>query len=388
MGVGTPNLKTWVEINKRAVAHNFKIFKSLLSKKTELWAVVKSNAYGHGLLDFSKTVDELGVDGFCVDSVLEAKTLRDNLIRKPILVLGPTLPGLFAEALQNDVIITISNQESLNAWLKSKYKPAFHLKIDTGMHRQGFYVEDLSKIIQKFRNSRSRRGSPKAAKFEIRNFLQGVYTHFSSAKDINYPTYTDWQFENFKKAIGMLEKAGYKNIKKHAAATSAAMINKKYRLDAVRIGIGLYGLWPSKELQIQLSDKISLKPVLSWQSIISEIKNLKVGDYVGYDLAEKIAKPTKMAVVPIGYWHGFSRALSGIGEVLVSGKKARVLGKVSMDLIVIDVTGISCKVGDSVSIIGQQKNNNIGASDLAIKSGTTHYEIVTRINPLIKRVIK
>ncbi len=365
------NLKTFVKINAAAAKHNFKRIKSLLTPRTKLWAVVKSNAYGHGLLNFSKLTDSLGVAGFCVDSVIEGIKLREEKIKKPVLVLGPTLPNLFKEAEKKQIAITISALEQLNSYLKSKYRPDFHLKIDTGMHRQGFFLPELKKAIRQLKTH------------QLNNSLTGTYTHFASAKDLNYPTFTEQQFADFQKAVKILGRAGYKNLIKHCAATGAVMIDKKYHLDAVRIGIGLYGLWPSRELEMQLGDKIKLKPVLSWHSMISEIKNLKKGDYVGYDLTERMQKPTQAAVIPIGYWHGLDRRLSSIGEVLIKNKRAKILGRVSMDLIVADISGIKCGVRDRVTIIG----GAITASELAQKVGTTHYEIVTRINPLIERVV-
>lgn len=382
------NLKTWIEIDSSAARQNIETIRSLLDKKTKLWAVVKSNAYGHGLLTFSKITNDLGIDGFCVDSVIEGVKLRDSYIRKPILVLGPTLPDLFAKALQNDIAITISNFETLKQWITSKYKPHFHLKIDTGMHRQGFYVEELLKVLQQAQSSklppRRARLAPRGGKAQ--SLLTGIYTHFASAKDINYPTYTDLQFKKFLEAIKILKDSGFENLTKHAAATGAVLINKKYHLDAARVGMGLYGYWPSKELEMQISG-INFKPVLSWHVLISEIKNLKKGDFVGYDLIERVNRPTKMAVLPIGYWHGFPRALSSIGQVLISGKRAKVLGRVSMDMVVVDVTGIQCRVGDKVTIVGRQKNDEITAIETANKFDTTHYEFLTRINPLIERIV-
>ncbi|MEK9186166.1 MAG: alanine racemase [Patescibacteria group bacterium] len=387
-----PNLKVWVNISSKDASHNYKTVRSLLAPKTKLWAVVKSNAYGHGLLAFSKIANDLGVDGFCVDSVVEGTKLRQNGIKKPILVLGPTLPGLLVDAAKNKIAVTISAPEQLTAYLKSKFKPEFHLKIDTGMHRQGFYPNDLKKIIRQIKNfppqilkTAHRRRDPVSGgtRLKIQDSLTGVYTHFASAKDINYPTFTDLQFEEFQKAVRILEKSGFKNLIKHCAASGGALINKKYHLDAARIGIALYGLWPSRELEVQLGNKIKLKPVLSWHSIISETKSLKKGDYVGYDLTEKILKPTKIAVIPIGYWHGFDRKLSSVGEVLIKNKRARVLGRVSMDLIVVDVGNIQCRAGDRATLIGGE----ITASELAQKTATTHYEIITRINPLTERIV-
>ena len=220
------------------------------------------------------------------------------------------------------------------------------------------------------------------------NNLTGLFTHFASAKDINYPTYTDKQFAEFEKACEILKKAGYENLIRHCAATGGTLLNPKYHMDAVRVGIGLYGLWPSKELDVQLRGaKINLSPILSWHTIVSEIKLLRAGDYIGYDLVEKIERPTKMAILPIGYWHGFPRALSGIGEALINGKTARVLGRVSMDLIAVDITGISCRQFDEAVLISNKPESNLGAFRVAQKAGLIHYELLTRLNPLIQRVI-
>lgn len=365
--------KTWVEINKKAVFYNVKAIKHLLRPSTELWAVVKSNAYGHGLLAFSSTANGAGIDGFCVDSVIEGVKLRKNGLKKPILVLGPTLSkNLIKDAFISKLILTVSSRENLEKLLHFKNKPAIHLKIDTGMHRQGFYNDDLIKT----------------ANFIKKNNidLKGIYSHFASAKDINYLTYSEQQFNNFNKAVSILAKVGFPDIKKHIAATGGILINPKYHLDMVRSGIGLYGLWPSKELMVQ-KFKINFKPALSWHAVVSEIKKLKAGDFVGYDLVERVKKPVKMAIVPIGYWHGFPRALSEIGEMLIRGKRARVLGRVSMDLVALDVSNINCKVGDKATIIGKQKNAELLAFDIAQKIGASHYELVTRINPLIERII-
>lgn len=366
-------LKTWIEIDSRAVKHNLALIKSLLKRKTQVWPVVKSNAYGHGLIIFSKIADNLGVDGFCVDSVVEGAKLRQNNIKKPILVLGPTLPGLFKEAFDQKIAITISTWDALRKLTGIQSRPEIHLKVDTGMHRQGFYVEELADVADFIKKSKISLG--------------GIYTHFASAKDLNYPTFTDLQFHQFKKGLNVLSRLGFRDLIRHAAATGATLISQEYHLDMVRIGIGLYGLWPSKELEVQLGGKFKFEPVLSWHAQISEIKNLKAGDYIGYDLAERVYKPTKMAILPIGYWHGFDRGLSSIGEVLISGERARVLGRVSMDLIVVDATGIKCKIGDRATIIGRQKNQEISAPEMASKINTSHYEVVTRINPLIERII-
>lgn len=385
------NLKTWIEINSAAARKNYETFRKAIGPKVKLWAVVKSNAYGHGLTAFGKLADKIGVDGFCVDSAAEGLTLRREGITRPILALGPTLPAVLADAAAKDITVSVSNFEILKNLLEMKNPPKFHLKIDTGMHRQGFFVVDIPAVIRKISNfpARLRLTEGKSGgQFLISKKLTGVFTHFASAKDINYPTYTDMQFTEFQKACGFLEKAGYKDLTRHCAATGGTLLNPKYHLDAVRIGIGLYGLWPSKELDVQLRGaKTDLRPILSWHTIISEIKQLKAGDYIGYDLAEKVELPTKMAILPIGYWHGFPRVLSGIGEALINGKLARVLGRVSMDLIAVDVTGIPCRQFAEAILIADKSESSLGAFRVAQKAGLIHYELLTRLNPLIQRVI-
>lgn len=383
----TPNLKTWVEIERKATLSNVKTFRSILNKKTQLYAVVKSNAYGHGLREFSLIVKDK-VDGFCVDSVYEGETLREIGIEKPILVLGPTLSKDEIElAVKNNIEITVSTLESLKQILNiknTKARPSFHIKVDTGMHRQGFFLNDLI-------GARGVIGIIKKAGLE--NNLKGVYTHFASAKDVTYPDYTNRQIEEFKKARAIFERAGFKNILFHASATGGAILYPKAQFDMVRIGIGLYGYWPSKEAETQHSlitkRELKLKPVLSWKAKISEIKKLKKGDFVGYNLAKKMQEDTTVGMIPIGYWHGFSRALSHKGQILVKGKKCKIVGLVSMDLIIIECRNSNTKIGDVATIIGKSGEETLTADDQMNIADTIlyTYEIITTINPLIKRVV-
>jgi alanine racemase len=370
-------LRTWVEIDSRAVQANYNIFRKLVGQKVKLWAVVKSNAYGHGLFAFAKVIDHAGIDGFCVDSVVEGIALRRSGVKKQILVLGPTLPTRYAEAAAKKITITISNVEALRALLRTKHPPEFHVKIDTGMHRQGFYLDDLKKVIAVLQHS-----TP-----SIKKSLKGIYTHFASVKDINYPFYTDKQFKDFQKACEIFKKAGYKNLVRHAAATGGTLVDPKYHLDAVRVGAGFHGIWPSRELEMQLGPKIKLSPTLTWRAVVSEVKKLKKGDYVGYDLTMRVPRDTMMAVLPIGYWHGFPRALSNTGEVAIRGEYSRVLGRVSMDLLAVTAPR-GTKVGDVVTLIGRDGHVVILAEDAAQKAGTTAYEFLTRLNPLMERVIR
>lgn len=367
-------LRTWIEIDKNALANNYGLIRKAIDRSCLLMAVVKSNAYGNYLEDYSKELEKLGADWFGVDSITEGLALRRSGIKKPILVLGYTLPERFLDASKNNISITISSFDSLKSLQKFKGKLNIHIKVDTGMHRQGFLLSDLKKPLE-------------FLKYKLSNIsLEGLYTHFSSAKSPDSPFETEAQIRQFKEASGIAESLGFNPIK-HCAASSAAIMFKESHFDMVRIGIAMMGLWPSGGVKKAYSKKLDIRPILSWKTIISEVKKLKKGDGVGYDLTEKLKKDSTVAICPIGYWHGFRRSLSNIGEVLVNGKRAKVLGRVSMDIISIDVTDIDdVKIGNEVTIIGKDGEEEITIAEMAKLADSYNYEIVTQINPLIKRL--
>lgn len=376
------NLRTWIEINKQAIKKNYNTFRRLIGPKCLLMAVVKSNAYGHSLIDFSRSLEKIGIDWFGVDSIVEAESLRQTGLKKPILVLGYTLPNKIKNAIKNDISLTIADFSSLKNLKTAGYsakrgkKLKIHLKIDTGMGRQGFLVSEIPAVI-KFIKSR-----------KLAIIIEGVYTHFASAKNPAFPSATINQIEKFKKAVNFLKSAGFNSFIKHAAATAGAIIFPQSHFDMVRIGIGLYGLCPSKETQEAFKNQIKLEPILSWKAVVSQIKKLAKGNKIGYDLTETLNRPSKIAILAVGYWHGFPRALSSIGKILIRGKEAKVLGRVSMDMICVDITGIkNAKIGDEAILIGENGKLKISADDLADLSGTVNYEIITRLNPLIKRIL-
>ncbi|MFZ2621306.1 MAG: alanine racemase [Minisyncoccia bacterium] len=373
-------LRTWIEIDQGAIKNNYSVFRKLIGQRL-LMGVVKSNAYGHDLVTFSKALNRLGVDYFGVDSIVEGNALRRSGIKKPVLVLGYTLPERILEAVKGGISITIADFDSLEAVMrlskkivKQSEKLKIHIKIDTGMHRQGFFLEDIPRLLEALKS--------------INNIkIEGIYTHFSSAKDPVRPKETLKQIYIFKKVIDQFKKSEYKDLIKHSNASSGTLIFPHSNFDMVRIGIGLCGLWPSKETEKNYKNKITLKPVLSWKTIVSQIKNLPKGSRVGYDLTENVKKQTRIAILPIGYWHGFPRALSSRGFVLINGKKAKVIGRVSMDMIAVNVSGIKgVKVGDEVVLIGKSGESVLPVETMAELSDSTSYEIITRLNPLIKRI--
>ncbi|MBI2097413.1 MAG: alanine racemase [Candidatus Vogelbacteria bacterium] len=358
------HLRTWIEVDTPAVAHNYRRFRQFLGSRVKLMAVVKSNGYGHGLVPFAKLLSALGTDWLGVDSMVEARRLREEGIKLPILVLGYTRPAFYREAARLGVALTISSGESLIQLLTSNFQPLIHLKVDTGMHRQGFLFADFKKLLPKFKLLK----------------LQGIYSHLA-ASDGKSRAATQAQIKEFGKFLVLISK---QHLIKHLAATGGAIACPEARFDLVRIGLGLYGLWPNKSLRRRFGSKINLRPALTWRTVISEIKILPAGGRVGYDLTERVKPGTKLAVCPVGYWHGYPRALSGSGRVLIKNQWAKVIGRVSMDMIVIDVTKVkNLQVGEEVTLLGGRSGPP--AEDLARLAQTSNYEIITRLNPLIER---
>ncbi|MGB7295257.1 MAG: alanine racemase [Candidatus Aminicenantales bacterium] len=368
-------VRTWIELDRGALEHNLIVFRSLLPPGCRLMAICKSNAYGHGLYDLAPVLEEMGADWFGVDSIVEAVTLRKKGIRKPILVLGYTLPGRFGDAGKHRVSLTVSSPENLRALVdfQSSRPIRIHLKFDTGMHRQGLLPaqwEAARRLILRHRG---------------RIEVEGIYTHFAAAKDPADRGYTNGQIKEFEKASACFEASLNRPIR-HASATAGVMNYPEANYDLARIGIGLMGHWPSSETRRAWDKKIVLKPVLTWRTIISEVKTLKKGLGIGYDLTETLKRDSRVGVCPIGYWHGFPRSLSRTGEVLVSGRRAKVLGTVSMDMVVVDLTDIAgARGGDVVTVIGRDGHEEITAYEVGRRAGVSHYELLTRLNPLIQK---
>lgn len=381
-------LRTWIEIDTKAIASNYRAFRKLIPKKVRILGVVKSNAYGHSIVEYSRVLEKLGIDMLAVDSIVEALAIRKSGIKTPILVLGYTLPEMFTKALRKNIHLTISSVDGLKIFLKTTNKiprPGLrprrefansesagskipiHLKVDTGMHRQGFSLHETDIVLKILSDANLN--------------IAGLYTHFASAKDSKDREFTKSQIREFEKWRTLLSKAGFEPIT-HAGATGGSLHFGEAHYDMVRIGAGLYGFWPQDK-------KFLLKPVLTWKTIISETKEIPAGSGVGYDLTHKAKKSSRIAVCPFGYWHGYPRELSNNSDVLVRGKRAKVLGRISMDMIVIDVTNIPhVKTGDEVVLIGRSGKEEITATEIAEHAGTSPYEILTRLNPLMKRIYK
>jgi alanine racemase len=372
-------LRTWVELDRVAIKKNYQTFKAMVKDDCILMAVVKSNAFGHGLVLFSKEVVRLGIKFLGVDSFDEALELRNADVKVRIMVFGYVSPAFYAEAAEKNISLTISNFPALEALrklkLKSNNKIKIHIKADTGLGRQGFLQGDMKKVLRLLKNIL-------AAGVNIE--VEGLYSHLAVGESLEGREYTMNQARILNLWETEFKKEGFKPLK-HICATSSTMLFPELHYDMVRVGIGMYGLWPSAETKHAVGKKYKLYPVLSWKTIITELKRLPKGTRIGYDLTEKLKRDSLLGIIPVGYWHGYPRLLSGKGIFSVKGKKVKLVGRVSMDMITLDLTDVKVKVGDEVSIIGGEPGHYAEADIMAQDSDTINYEITTRINPIIKR---
>ncbi len=369
------SLRTWVEINSKAIEQNARTLKSLLSQEVLMMAVVKSNAYGHGMIASAKAAIKGGATWLAVDEITEALEIRKNKIKVPILVLGYTLPEFYKVASEKKISLTISSLDSLQTLSKTKLKKRLpiHLKFDTGLHRQGIPDSQIQQMIRIL---------------TAKNFpavVEGAYTHFAVMEDPLREDYSKMQAEMFRSVVEKLKAKGFTPIT-HASASSGILFSKKFHFDMSRTGISLYGIWPSPEIK-KWAKETTLIPALTWKTIVSEVKLVSKGSKIGYDLTHEVSKDSRIAIIPVGYWHGLPRSLSNVGAVLVKGKKVPIIGRVSMDMTIIDVTGVpSVEQGDEVVLIGVQDKETLSAEEVAQAGGTINYEVLTRINPLIPRI--
>lgn len=386
----TRTAKTWVEISKRALTQNVRAFRRHVGKNTAVMAVVKSNAYGHGLVEVATIADKEGAAWFGVDNIDEGIALRKNGITKPILLLGYTLNDRLAECVKHRLSFVVYNLETVDALKKLRLKPlhrhaalgtraAFvHIKIETGTTRQGVSGDDLRTLV------RALKETPGVV-------IEGVSTHFANIEDTTDHSYAEGQLVRFNDALSLLREEGVDPPWKHAACSAATVLFPDTYFNLVRLGVSMYGLWSSKETQAiaqTRSSSLQLKPVLTWKTVVAQVKRVKKGTPVSYGLTERVKRDSTLAVLPVGYWDGFDRSLSSVGEVLIKGHRCKVMGRVCMNMCVVDVTDVpNVRVEDEVVILGTQRGERVSAEDIASKVGTINYEIVTRINPLLPRVV-
>ncbi len=343
-------------------------------------AVVKSNAYGHGMIEISKIILKGFVDWLGVNSIEEGIELRNNKINEPILLLGYVPLRDLEDAINNDLRLTVYNIETVKKLeeigIKLNKNIPIHIKVETGTNRQGIMGKRLSTLLDFIRGNSSLK-------------LEGISTHFANIEDTTDHSYAQFQLDEFKK----IEREFFKNepnLLRHTACTAAVLLFPETYFEMVRVGIGMYGLWPSKQTKVSCSmegKKIpELKPVLTWKTKIAQLKDVPDGSFISYGGTYRTTRESRIAVLPVGYYDGYSRAFSNIAHVLVKGKRAPVRGRVCMNIILVDVTDIpNVELEDEVVLLGKQGDEEITTDHLASLAGTINYEIVTRINPSLER---
>ncbi len=334
---------------------------------------MKANAYGHGLEEVI-TILEGKVDYFQVDDIEELRTLR-RVSDMPCLVLGYILLEQLEEAVSLNGIVGVfefPQLEKLNEIGTQQHKiVTVHLEIDALLGRLGILPGEVKQLLEKVK------------KFPHIN-IEALYGHFSDIEDSQNLEHAERQYEIVN---GIAEKTG---LPYHIAATSGMLADNinHWQGSIVRLGIGLYGIWPSERLQKQWQGTFELKPVLAWKSHIAQVKTLPKDYPVGYGRSYVTAAETKIAIIPQGYSDGYDRLFSNNGTVLVQGMRCPVIGRIAMNMFVIDVTAIKEVVSEEeVVLIGKQGDEVVNAEELAGKVGTINYEILARISPLLKRII-
>lgn len=364
---------TYAVVDLKAIKQNIINIRENLPKGTKFCAVVKADGYGHGSVMVSKAAVEAGAEWLAVAIPEEAAVLREEGITAPILVLGPSNLWQSERAAELDLSMVAASRECVKNAEQTARKYAkkmkLHLKVDTGMNRVGVRTYDeLDAMLSDIESS----------EYLV---LEGLMTHFAAADEAD-KTYTLKQNEAFERFVQSVSSRGFSPVI-HAANSGGAIDCAQLSYDIVRVGIAMYGCYPSAEVD----RSIKLYPAMSLYTKISYIKTLQAGEKISYGCTYTTPCEMRIATLPIGYADGFNRLLSNCGEVLICGKRAKVVGRVCMDQTLVDVTGIDdAELGSQVVCIGKQGADEITADEFAGRCGTINYEILCAISPRVPRL--
>jgi alanine racemase len=358
---------TWAEVDLSALQWNFRQVRRLIGPAVKCMAVVKANAYGHGAVACSRALVRAGADVLGVATVEEGAELRAAGIKVPVVVLGITQPGEAQAILDQRLQITVTSWAQIGALLKlarvRNIRVSLHVKVDTGMGRIGVSAELAGELIHKIQKC------PEAR-------LTGVFTHFAHAGGD-----TQWvklQMSRLRSVTQQLDSG----VLVHAANSAAVIQSPETHAHMVRPGLMLYGLYPGP----QLKNRVQLKPILSWKTKIVELKKSAPGTGLSYGHTFVTRRTSRIATLPVGYADGFSRALSNRGRVLIRGQQCPVVGRVCMDMCLVDVTRVQrARVGDEAVLIGKQGQAELPAEDMAKQLHTITYEVACTIGARVPR---
>lgn len=355
--------KTWAEIDLGAVRGNIARIRSRLGGRVALLAVVKADAYGHGMPQISRAALEAGASWLGVSNIYEALTLRRAHPRARILILSVGMAGHAGALVRHAITPVICSPEMLEAVAgaarRAKRTVGIHIVVDTGMGRIGVWCERAFEFIRRARRTRGVR-------------LQGICSHFACAADRDL-SFTKLQLDRFKRVLGQCERARIRIPLKHIANSGAILGLPSSSFNLARLGIMMYGVYPSREV----IKSIPVVPALTLKTEIGFLKEAPKGRSISYGRSYITYRDTKVATIPIGYGDGYSRLLSNRGEVLVRGQRAPVIGNVTMDQTMIDVGHIpGVQVGDEVVLVGRQGGNEITVNEIADLTGTIPYDVM------------
>ena len=365
--------RVYAEINLDAIVKNVDHLMSLTKENTGALAVVKADGYGHGDVAVAKAVAQK-VTGYAVATLDEAVNLRENGVKKPILVLGYVDPYEFDILVSYEITATVFDVETAqllaDAARVQKKQAHCHIKVDTGMRRIGLEPDENGIAIVKQITALKELSA------------DGIFTHFA-ASDETDKTSAEHQFKLFTDFTGRLEKEGIHFTYRHCANSAAVIDMPQVDLDMVRLGIAMYGMYPSDEVK---KEKVELFPALDLKSHITMVKEIPAGEKVSYGGTFTTTRTTKLATVSVGYGDGYPRALSSKGYVLVRGQKAPIVGRVCMDQMMVDVTDIeNVTRADIVTLIGKDGDAEITVEEIAALAGTFNYEFVCDLGKRIPR---
>lgn len=363
---------TWAEINLRNLDYNFSLVKKLVGPKVKILVPVKSDGYGHGIVNISKRLESLGIDYLGVASIDEGIALRRAGIRKPILILSTILADGIKPIFDYKLTPTVCTKElaqELNREARKRKASVFiHIKVDTGMQRIGVAHSDAYSFIKETAGLKNIR-------------IEGVFTHFPCAD--KKPCFTREQIKMFDELINKLDAQGINIPLKHASNSLGVMSYPGGHFNMVRPGLMIYGLYPKGGL------KIRLRPLLSLKTKIVYLKTVPRGSGVSYGHTYITSKKMRLATLPIGYGDGYPRSLSNKAYCLIGGEKSNIVGRICMDQLMVDVTKIkNVRIGQEAVVIGNQKNKSISLEELAKLAGTIAYEIACNLGGRITRIYR
>lgn len=375
-----------IQISQKALQNNIDLLKKIFGKKIILSSVVKGNAYGHGISEFSIAAFNCGITHFSVFDADEARAIYKELNDKvEIMIMGFVSDKDIVWAIENKVSFYVFDKSRLDTTrkiAKKLGKTAFiHIEVETGMNRTGFDKRTLKGVVKTLKENTDVL------------FFQGLCTHYAGAESVANLHRIKNQIARFAEAEAFFEKENIVPKIRHTACSAASMMFPETRMDLVRIGIMQYGLWSSPEVFVNYlnEEKLTKDPlqrIISWKSEVMSVKKINPGDYVGYGTSFMASEKMKIAVVPVGYSHGYSRSLSNLGRVLINGKRCMVIGTVNMNMLTVNVTDLEeIKKGDEVVLIGNQEDVSISIASFSDFSNTLNYELLTRLDKGIPRKI-